>query len=603
MNRKSLLIWLAMLALMFVAFSWMGNRQTAKNEPKVVAISEFITLVETDQLKEVLISGHEIAGVNKKDEVVKSFALDATDLRKEMREHKVKYAEREAQEKGSSIWLAVFLNFLPIILIVVFVLWMMNRAQQGGGAGKILGGHNATKAKLYQTSDKTFADVAGIDEAVEEVRDLVGFLSDPKAFSRLGGRIPKGILLVGPSGTGKTLLGKAVAGEAKVPFLYGSASEFVEMFVGTGAARVRDLFEKAKKQAPCIVFIDELDAVGRKRGGTSFGGGHDEREQTLNQILTEMDGFEPNAGVIILAATNRPDVLDSALTRPGRFDRQVVVPPPDVRGREAILKVHARNLKLAPDVDFSIIARGTAGMTGADLEQILNEAALHASKAKKQAVDMSDVAFAVEKITMGPERRSLVQTAKNKRDTAYHEAGHTVVGWFTAECDPVHKVTIVPRGQALGVTLFLPPEDKHSYSEPELIARIKSLFGGRCAEDLVLGYGTTGASNDLERATDIAHRMVCDFGMVGEGLGLRTYGAKNRAAFLDYGYGEKDYGDLTASEIDKAIAGITDRCYKQALEILKANRAGLDALAAALVEKETLSSEEIIAILGPRPKA
>jgi cell division protease FtsH len=459
-----------------------------------------------------------------------------------------------------------------------------------------------SKARMLSDSQNkiTFADVAGIDEAKDEVEEIIAFLKDPKKFQRLGGRIPKGVLLVGPPGTGKTLLARAIAGEAGVPFFSISGSDFVEMFVGVGASRVRDLFEQGKKHAPCIIFIDEIDAVGRHRGA-GLGGGHDEREQTLNQLLVEMDGFEGNDGVIIIAATNRPDVLDPAILRPGRFDRRITVGRPDVKGRTEILKVHTKRVPLSPDVDMELIARGTPGFSGADLENLVNEAALLAARQDKDAVNMLDFELAKDKVFMGTERRSMVISDEEKRTTAIHEAGHTLISVLINHHDPVHKVTIIPRGPALGVTWYLPKDDRHNLSKEQAESSIAVALGGRLAEEIVFGRLTTGAGNDIERATDIARKMVCEWGM-SEKLGPLAYGRKEEAVFLgrDYGSRQQDYSERTAQEIDEEVRGIVQRQYARVREALFGNREKLELLANALIERETLDAEEISAVLEGR---
>jgi len=595
MNKRGIFVWMALLGLFLLTMTYLGRDEGKKQRD--VSISEFIALAQTGELKEVTISGADVVGETKSNEIVRTYCSNNTELLRVLNDKKIPY--RESRPSNSDQWIMFALKLgLPLVLILLLMRSLNKGAMNGMNKMNEHASHKAAVSK--NDHETTFADVAGIDEAVEEVRDLVEFLKNPQRFTGLGGRTPKGTLLVGPSGTGKTLLARAVAGEAKVPFFSASAAGFVEMFVGVGAARVRDLFEKAKKSAPCIIFVDELDAVGRKRGGVSFGGGHDEREQTLNELLIQMDGFAPNQGVIVIAATNRPDVLDSALTRAGRFDRQVVVPNPDVKGREAILKVHAKDKPLADGVDLRRIARGTSGMTGADLEELLNEAALHAGKTGKKAIFMDDIEFALDKVLMGAERKSAVITEKTKRVVAYHESGHTLVGWLTPECDPVRKVSIIPRGQAGGVTLFLPHEDKTLYSKKDLVALIKSLLGGRAAEEIFIGDVTTGASNDLERATAIARSMICDYAMTDD-LGLRTYGSKNRAAFLDYGYGDKDYSEAAAKLIDEAIDKLTSTCYQAVKQLLQERRADLERLAQALLERETLNEQDIVDILGPRP--
>jgi cell division protease FtsH len=595
MNKRTLLVWLMLLGFFIITMTYMG-RGTGPVE-KNVSISEFISLVEKGEIKQVEIAGANITAKAKDDSVIKTYCTNNTELLRILNEKKVPY--KEVEPSNSSQWIMLLLKFALPLVFLLFIFRFMNKATMGGM--NKMNEHASHKAEVSQKDNETtFADVAGIDEAVEEVRDLVDFLKNPQKFTVLGGRTPKGTLLAGPSGTGKTLLARAVAGEAKVPFFSASAAGFVEMFVGVGAARVRDLFEKAKKSAPCIIFIDELDAVGRKRGGVSFGGGHDEREQTLNELLVQMDGFKPNQGVIVIAATNRPDVLDSALTRAGRFDRQVIVPNPDVKGREAILKVHSKGKPLDTDVDLQVVARGTPGMTGADLEELLNEASLRAAKLSKKSIGMEDILYALDKVLLGAERRSAVINPKTKRVVAYHEAGHTIVGWFTPECDPVRKVSIIPRGMAGGVTLFLPLEDKTLHAKNDLVALIKSLLGGRAAEEIFVGDVSTGASNDLERATDIARRMVCDYAM-GEKMGLRTYGSKNRAAFLDYGYGDKDYSEETSRRIDEEIAKLTDACYQAVKKLLEEHHDDLERLAKALLDHETLDEKGIAELVGPRP--
>ena len=601
MKKQSILIlWVVILGLFVVTFTTLQRGTDTKKE-KDVGIGEFIAMVQRGEMEEVLIAGSDVTGTAKDKTIIRSHSVNSSQkLVEVLNEKHVPYSETDPS--SSNQWLMLALKFGMPFLLLIFLFKFMNKAATG--QMNRIDGHAASKATMQKKEEikTTFADVAGIDEAVDEVRELVSFLKDPKKISGLGGRTPKGTLLVGPSGTGKTLLARAVAGEAGVPFFSASAAGFVEMFVGVGAARVRDLFGKAKKQAPCIIFIDELDAVGRKRGGVSFGGGSDEREQTLNELLVQMDGFASNEGVIIMAATNRPDVLDSALTRAGRFDRQVVVPKPDVKGREAILKVHARKLIMGPDIDLSVVARSTFGMTGADLEEMLNEAALHASRAGKKAIDMASIENAMDKVLMGAERKSAVVPAKTKRVVAYHEAGHTVVGWFTPECDPVRKVSIVPRGMAGGVTLFLPQEDKTLQSRGDLLAFIKSLLGGRVAEELKIGDVSTGASNDLERVTDVARRMICDFAM-GEGLGMRTYGAKNRASFLDYGYGDKDFSEDAAKRIDAEIDRLTAECYEAVKQLLTERGDLLENLAQELLKRENLDEKDLLVILGPRPTA
>jgi len=507
----------------------------------------------------------------------------------------------EEPESQSLIGQLLISSFPILLLIGVWIYFM--RQMQGGGGGRGAMSFGKSKARLLGEDqiNVTFADVAGIEEAKQEVSEIVDFLRDPSKYQRLGGKIPKGILLIGPPGTGKTLLGRAIAGEAKVPFFTISGSDFVEMFVGVGASRVRDMFEQAKKQAPCIIFIDELDAVGRHRGA-GLGGGHDEREQTLNQMLVEMDGFEGNEGIIVIAATNRPDVLDPALLRPGRFDRQVVVPLPDIRGREQILKVHMRKVPLADDVDPSIIARGTPGFSGADLANLINEAALFAARDNNRVVSMEEFERAKDKIMMGTERRSMVMSEKEKSNTAYHEAGHAIVGYLVPDHDPVHKVTIIPRGRALGVTLFLPEEDKYSISKERLESNISALYGGRLAEEMTLGVEgvTTGASNDIERATEIARSMVTKWGL-SEKLGPLTYSEDEGEVFLGRSVTQhKQVSDETSHIIDEEVRKIIDRNYDRAKAILTEHRDKLECMARALIKYETIDHSQIVDIMEGR---
>jgi cell division protease FtsH len=496
----------------------------------------------------------------------------------------------ERAEK-TPIWQQVLISWFPMLLLFVFFFLFMRQIQVGGGKAMSFG---KSKARLLTESNNrvTFKDVAGADEAKQELEEIIEFLKDPKKFTKLGGRIPKGVLLMGPPGTGKTLLARAIAGEAGVPFFSISGSDFVEMFVGVGASRVRDLFEQGKKHAPCIVFIDEIDAVGRHRGA-GLGGGHDEREQTLNQLLVEMDGFESNEGVILIAATNRPDVLDPALLRPGRFDRRVVVSPPDVRGREAILKVHTRKTPVAVEVDLSIIARGTPGFSGADLENLVNEAALLAARKNKKFLELGDFEAAKDKVLMGVERKSLVLSDAEKRTTAYHEAGHTLVGKFMPGTDPIHKVTIIPRGMALGVTQTLPSEDRMNLDRVKAENNIAFLMGGRVAEEIIFNQKTTGAGNDIERATELARRMVCEWGM-SDVLGPMTFGKKEEAIFLGRDIAQhRDYSEQTAQTIDREVRDIVERNYKRAREILSTKTELLHSLAKALLEYETLDGFEV----------
>ena len=602
---KNLLLWLIIAAVLLTVF----NNFSGVSEPQEKSYSDFIEQVNRNEIREVEFDGqHEYITVLRKDSSRFKVILPAQDpkLLDDLLEHDVEIIGKEAETEG--FWTQLLIASFPILIIIaVFMLFM--RQMQGGVGGR--GGPMAfgkSKARLLSEDQikTTFADVAGVDEAKEDVQELVEFLMDPGKFQRLGGRIPRGTLMVGPPGTGKTLLAKAIAGEAKVPFFTISGSDFVEMFVGVGASRVRDMFEQAKKQAPCIIFIDEIDAVGRHRGA-GLGGGHDEREQTLNQLLVEMDGFEPNNGVIVIAATNRPDVLDPALLRPGRFDRQVVVSLPDIRGREQILNVHMRKVPISDDVDPSILARGTPGFSGADLENIINEAALFAARGGKRLVEMEDFEKAKDKVMMGAERKSMVMSEKEKRNTAYHEAGHAIVGYSVPDHDQLYKITIVPRGRALGVTMFLPEEDRYSHSRRSVESQICSLFGGRIAEELISGPDgvTTGASNDIDRATQLARNMVTKWGL-SERMGPLKYDDDEGEVFLGMSAGSqsKSISSQTAREIDEEIKKIIDGCYKRAKQILEENLDKLHVMADALMEYETLSpaqAEDIMA--GAKPRA
>src|SRR5918999_1597181 len=533
-------------------------------------------------------------GVQGRDVSAFTTQLPMVDSEEELKELRSRGVRIRAEDARPSI-MAWIVNFLPWLLLIGFYLFLFKQMQAGGAKAFSFG---KSKAKLLtgDTPKVTFADVAGADEAKEELQEIIEFLKDPQKFTKLGGRLPKGVLLVGPPGTGKTLLARAVAGEAGRPFFSMSGSDFVEMFVGVGASRVRDLFEQGKAHAPCIIFIDEIDAVGRHRGA-GLGGGHDEREQTLNQLLVEMDGFESNEGVILIAATNRPDVLDPALLRPGRFDRQIVVDRPDVKGREGILHVHIRKVPLATDVDVSVLARSTPGFTGADLENLVNEAALLAARSDKEKVDMLDFELAKDKVMMGAERRSMIISDDEKRNTAYHEAGHALVAKLLPGADPIHKVTIIPRGMALGLTQQLPMDEKYTYPKEYLLNNLVILFGGRVAEELVLEHTTTGAGNDIEKATDLAHRMVCEWGM-SEKLGPMTFGKKEGEIFLGRDFTQKvDYSKNTAIEIDAEIRRIIQESYQRAKDLLKKNLEVLHKIAETLLEKEVLDGSEIDAIV------
>ena len=592
---KNLIVWLILAAILMSVF----NSFSPKPEDNSIDYSTFVNEVRNDRVSEVLIADLIIYGERNDGSKFKSVRPNIQDpkLMDDLVNHNVKVAGKEREEPSliSQLFVAAF----PILLILgIFVFFM--RQMQGGGGGK--GGpmsFGKSKAKLL-TGDQintTFADVAGVDEAKEDVAELVEFLSEPSKFQRLGGRIPKGVLVVGPPGTGKTLLAKAISGEAKVPFFSISGSDFVEMFVGVGASRVRDMFEQAKKQAPCIIFIDEIDAVGRHRGG-GHGGGNDEREQTLNQLLVEMDGFEGNEGVIVIAATNRPDVLDKALLRPGRFDRQVYVNLPDIRGREQILKVHARKVPLEDTVDLSILARGTPGFSGADLANLINEAALFSARGNRRVVTMEEFEKARDKIMMGAERRSMVMSEKEKANTAYHEAGHAIIGRLVPEHDPVHKVTIIPRGRALGLTQYLPEEDRYSMNRRQLFSQLCSLFGGRIAEEMIGGFDgvTTGASNDIERATQMARNMVTKWGL-NEKMGPILYGEDGSQV---PGSGNAHYSEDTSREIDQEVKLILTEAYAKATTLLEEHRDILEAMKDALMEYETIDADQVDDLMNRR---
>ncbi|WP_297830537.1 ATP-dependent zinc metalloprotease FtsH [Thermomonas sp.] len=596
---KNLLMWLVVAAVLMVVFQAFSPKLAPSRD---VVYSDFVADVEADRIKKVDIASNErsITFVRNNGESGTTTApVRDKDLINDLIEHKVEI-KQAPPESGISFW-SLVLNFLPVLLIIGFWFYMM-RQMQGGGAGKGAMSFGRSRAKLLSEDQVkvTFADVAGCDEAKEDVSELVEFLRDPTRFQKLGGKIPRGVLMVGPPGTGKTLLAKAIAGEAKVPFFSISGSDFVEMFVGVGASRVRDMFEQAKKQSPCIIFIDEIDAVGRHRGA-GLGGGHDEREQTLNQLLVEMDGFEGGEGVIVIAATNRPDVLDPALLRPGRFDRQVVVGLPDVKGREQILKVHMRKLPLADDVEPMTIARGTPGFSGADLANLCNEAALFAARENAKDVRMDHFDKARDKIMMGAERRSMAMSEQEKTLTAYHEAGHAIVGRLVPEHDPVYKVTIIPRGRALGVTMYLPEGDKYSYNRTAIESQLASLYGGRVAEELIFGEDkvTTGASNDIERATKMARNMVTKWGL--SELGPITFGEEEDEVFLGRSVTQtKHVSDETARKIDEVVRGILDRAYARTTQLLTDNIDKLHTMAKALLEYETIDVPQIDAIMEGR---
>ena len=603
---KNLLLWLIIGAVLLVVFNMFNPGQRTME----VDYSEFLEWVTQERVRDIVIDGDGITirgtlDDNTRFETNQPRLTDKA-LVDDLLNHGVEF--RQARPEQQSIWTQLLVASFPILVIIAVFMFFM-RQMQGGSGGR--GGpltFGKSKAKLLSEDQikTTFADVAGVDEAKEDVQELVEFLQDPSKFQRLGGKIPRGILMVGPPGTGKTLLAKAIAGEAKVPFFSISGSDFVEMFVGVGASRVRDMFDQAKKQSPCIIFIDEIDAVGRHRGA-GLGGGHDEREQTLNQLLVEMDGFDGNDGIIVIAATNRPDVLDPALLRPGRFDRQVVVGLPDVRGREQILKVHMRKVPLGDDVDASVIARGTPGFSGADLANLVNEAALFAARQDRRTVNMAQFDQAKDKIMMGAERKSMVMSEKEKRTTAYHEAGHCIVGYLVPEHDPSYKVTIIPRGRALGVTMFLPEEDRHSLSKRMIVSQMCTMFGGRVAEELVLGEEgiTTGASNDIQQASKMARNMVTKWGL-SEKLGPLMYSEEEEEVFLGMSAGNSGLkvSDSTARIIDEEVRSVIDSCHETARRLLNENLDKLHAMSDALLTYETIDHDQIVDIMSgrePRP--
>lgn len=599
-SRNSLIMIVVIFLLFFVLFSYIKKNIEKEVE---LSFSTFNELVEKGKVKSALIKGTTIKG-ELKEKHDGAYRYSVT-IPQDLQNYSMKLIEKgvnvEATEASTSNYLAIALYLLPVILMVIFWFLFLKQMQAGGNKALSFG---KSRARMI-TSGKnkvTFKDVAGMDEVEEEVAEIIEFLKDPKKFEALGGKIPKGVLLMGPPGTGKTLLAKAIAGEANVPFFSISGSEFVELFVGVGASRVRDLFEQAKKNSPCIIFIDEIDAVGRHRGLGISGGGHEEREQTLNQLLVEMDGFESNQGVIIIAATNRPDVLDPALLRPGRFDRRIVIPRPDLRGREEILKVHLRNIKVSKDVDVSLIARGTPGFSGADLANLVNEAALRAARRNKSEVEMEDFDYAKDKVLLGMERKSMILSEEEKMVVAYHEAGHALVALNLEEADPVHKISIVPRGMALGVTQQLPIDDRYNYSKSYLEAELAVLLGGRVAEEIFLNKITTGAGNDLERATDIARNMVTVWGM-SEKLGLVSLKTE-KAAFLNFWEGttRSIYSEKTAQEIDEEIKSLLNRAYEKAKNIILENKEVMENLVSALKEKEVLEKEDIERITGKKIK-
>jgi len=590
--QKNIALWL-IISLIFVLLYNLFNQP--KNAQDSVIFSDFIAAVEKGQVVEVSIQGENISGKFVNGKSFKTYAPKEAGVVPLLKEKGVRIAAKPVED--SPWYMTVLISWFPTILLIAIWIFFMRQMQSGGGKAMSFG---KSRARLMTDRSKkvTFNDVAGIDEAKAELQEIIDFLRDPKKFTRLGGRIPKGVLLVGPPGTGKTLLARAIAGEADVPFFTISGSDFVEMFVGVGASRVRDLFTQGKKNAPCIIFIDEIDAVGRHRGA-GLGGGHDEREQTLNALLVEMDGFESNEGVILVSATNRPDVLDPALLRPGRFDRQVVVPLPDVKGREKILEVHMRKTIVAEDVQGAVIARGTPGFSGADIENLVNEAALHAARLGKEKVSMMDFEYAKDKVMMGAERKSMVISEKEKKITAYHEAGHALVAKMLPGTDPIHKITIIPRGRALGLTQQLPMDEKHTYPKRYLLNSIAILLGGRAAEELVLDDFTTGAGNDIERATDLARHMVCDWGM--SPMGPMSFGKKEEQIFLGRELAmHKDYSEETAKKIDAEIARIVSDGYATAKNALSDNLQILHNLADELIKREVLNAEDLDAIISGR---
>jgi len=588
-SYRSILFWIALGVILIVLWSLLQSAGAVKKEPP---FSEFMLEVENNQVGEVTIAGDQINGKYADGTTFKTWApANYDDLVKILREHKVSITVKPARNP----WFSYLFTWFPILLLILFWVFFMRQMQAGGNKALSFG---KSRAKLFSGVQKkiTFKDVAGVEEAKEELQEIIGFLKDPKKFQRLGGRIPKGVILVGAPGTGKTLLARAVAGEADVPFFSISGSDFVEMFVGVGASRVRDLFDQGKKHAPCLIFIDEIDAVGRQRGA-GLGGGHDEREQTLNQLLVEMDGFDSNEGIILIAATNRPDILDTALLRPGRFDRRIVVNMPDVKGREDILRVHIKNIPLDKEVDLSVLARSTPGFSGADLANLVNEAALLAARLSQQKVTMNDMESAKDKVLMGVERKSMIISEEEKKSTSYHEAGHALIAALLPEADPIHKVTIIPRGLALGTTQQLPLDDRYTYSKEYLEAQLSVLMAGRASEKMLLGKTTTGAASDFEKATEIARKMVCQWGM--SDLGPVTFGERDDLVFLGRDLAmHKNFSEKTAEMIDAEVKKIINRNFNRTKELLEKHRDKLIKVAEALLEKEVLTSEELDEIIN-----
>ncbi|HMF53499.1 MAG TPA: ATP-dependent zinc metalloprotease FtsH [Edaphobacter sp.] len=589
---KQILIWVFMITCLVFLWQFVV-KGTGAGQEKGISLTQLLNDADQGKVADVIVNGSEVTGHWKDDKTQFHTTIPANypDMYKTLRDHGVNIS---IKDQNSNAWLGFLIQLAPFALLLGLWFFLLRQMQSGGNKAMSFG---KSRARLLSMQQKkiTFKDVAGVDEAKEELKEIIEFLREAQKFQRLGGRIPKGVLLVGPPGTGKTLLARAVAGEANVPFFSISGSDFVEMFVGVGASRVRDLFEQGKKNAPCIIFIDEIDAVGRHRGA-GLGGGHDEREQTLNQLLVEMDGFESNDGVILVAATNRPDVLDPALLRPGRFDRRVVVDRPDIRGREEVLKVHSKKVPMAEDVDLNILARGTPGFSGADLANMVNEAALTAARYNRKSVHMYDFEVAKDKVMMGAERKSMLLTDEEKKVTAYHEAGHTLVSALREHSDPLHKVTIIPRGMALGVTVYLPEEDQHTVTKEYLETRLATLMGGRCAEEIFLGKMTTGAGNDIERITELARKMVCEFGM--SGLGPMTYGKKEEQIFLGREIAQhRDFSEETAKQIDIEVRSFVNSAYQSAYNLLNTNQDIMHRLAKALLERETLDAIEIKLII------
>ena len=593
---KNIALWLVIGLIMIALFNLFNQPLTPFKE---IIFSDFMNQVSSGNVEEVVIQGDYIKGKLQDGKMFRTNIVNDPDLVKFLREKNVRI--QVMPPEGTSWYTNLLISWFPMLLLLGVWIFFMRQMQSGGGKALSFG---KSRAKLLSQQKKkaTFKDVAGVDEAKDELQEIIEFLKEPQKFQKLGGKIPKGVLIMGPPGTGKTLLARAIAGEANVPFFNISGSEFVEMFVGVGASRVRDLFEQGKKNAPCIIFIDEIDAVGRHRGA-GLGGGHDEREQTLNQLLVEMDGFASNEGVILIAATNRPDVLDPALMRPGRFDRQVVVPRPDIRGREGILKVHTMNIPVAEDVKLPLLSRGTPGFSGADLENMVNEAALMAARQEKDLVAMEDFENAKDKVMMGVERRSMIISDEEKRNTAFHEAGHVLVAKLIPGTDPIHKVTIIPRGRALGLTQQLPVDERHTYPVKYLMDRLAVLFGGRVAEEIALNQITTGAGNDIEQGTDLARKMVCEWGM-SKSMGPLAYGKKEEQIFLGREISQhKDYSEATAIAIDKEVKELIAKSYERAKKLVQENKKTLDKLAEALLERESLGSHEVDVIVFGKIKA